>query len=223
MRVPSGWRAQISDDVPSLFRGFWGLPGIREPVAQEPEGPCYVPLAPRGCLSRECSPVFSEVLVVLGLCCDAWASLLLRCVGFGCAGSLLRCVGLPLVAVCGFWLCWVFVAMRGLPSRCGVRVSPSGASLGIFLDRGSNLCPLHWREDSNPGKSSLGIIDKGHAHNGEELPARGGRLPGLLSGSFLSWRPLHPAPLALPACTCPRGFLGPGSAEFPARAAPLSP
>ena len=192
-------------------------------MAQEPEGPCYVPLAPRGCLSRECSPVFSEVLVVLGLCCDAWASLLLRCVGFGCAGSLLRCVGFPLVAVCGFWLCWVFVAMRGPPSRCGVQVSPCGASLGIFLDRGSNLCPLHWREDSNPGKSSLGIIDKGHAHNGEELPARGGRAPRAAIWLLPELAPPAPRPPGLACLHLSRGFLGPGSAEFPARAAPLSP
>ena len=82
-----------------------------------------------------------------------------------------------------FWLCWVFVSVRGLSlvaasgghssSRC-VRLSLSrplllrstgsrragsaavahgpscSAACGIFPDRGSNLCPLHWQADSQP-------------------------------------------------------------------------
>ena len=80
-----------------------------------------------------------------------------------------------------FWLCWVFVSVRGLSlvaasrghssSRCaGLSLSrplllrstgsrragsvvvghgPScSAACGIFPDRGSNPCPLHWQADS---------------------------------------------------------------------------
>ena len=82
-----------------------------------------------------------------------------------------------------FWLCWVFVSVRGLSllaasgghssSRCtGLSLSlplllqstgstragsaivahgPSrSAACGIFPDQGSNPCPLHWQEDSQP-------------------------------------------------------------------------
>ena len=82
-----------------------------------------------------------------------------------------------------FWLCWVFVSVRGLSlvvasgghssSRCtGLSLSwplllqstgsrragsvvvahgPScSAACGIFPDRGSNPCPLHWQADSQP-------------------------------------------------------------------------
>ena len=80
-----------------------------------------------------------------------------------------------------FWLCWVFVSVRGLSlvaasgghssSRCaGLSLSrplplwstgsrrtgsvvvahgPSrSAACGIFPDRGTNPCPLHWQADS---------------------------------------------------------------------------
>ena len=82
-----------------------------------------------------------------------------------------------------FWLCWVFVSVRGLSlvaasgghssSRCaGLSLSrplplrstgsrragsvivahgPScSTACGIFLDQGSNPCPLHWQADSQP-------------------------------------------------------------------------
>ena len=82
-----------------------------------------------------------------------------------------------------FWLCWVFVSVRGLSlavasgghssSRCAglsllrplllwstgsrrtgsviVAHGPScSAACGIFPDRGSNPCPLHWQADSQP-------------------------------------------------------------------------
>ena len=77
-----------------------------------------------------------------------------------------------------FWLCWVFVSVRGLSlvvasgghssSRCaGLSLSwrtgsrragsvvvahgPScSAACGIFPDQGSNPCPLHWQADSQP-------------------------------------------------------------------------
>ena len=67
-----------------------------------------------------------------------------------------------------FWLCWIFIAVRGLSlvvasggysslrrtdSRyAGSVVVVHGlsrcAACGIFLDRGSDLCPLHWQVDS---------------------------------------------------------------------------
>ena len=73
-----------------------------------------------------------------------------------------------------FWLHWVFVAARGLSLSCGeLRLLTAVASLdaehgllgtwasvvvahglscsaacGIFLDEGSNPCPLHWQMDS---------------------------------------------------------------------------
>ena len=76
-----------------------------------------------------------------------------------------------------FWLCWVFVSVRGLSlvaasgghssSRCaglslrstGSRLAGSvivahgpscSAACGIFPDQGSNPCPLHWQADSQP-------------------------------------------------------------------------
>ena len=74
-----------------------------------------------------------------------------------------------------FWLCWVFVSVRGLSpvaasgglslsrplllrstgSRraCSVIVAhgPSrSVACGILPDQGSNPCPLHWQADSQP-------------------------------------------------------------------------
>ena len=77
-----------------------------------------------------------------------------------------------------FWLCWVFVSVRGLSlvvasgghssSRCaglsllwplllrstGSAVAAHGPSCsvacGIFPYQGSNPCPLHWQADSQP-------------------------------------------------------------------------
>ena len=76
------------------------------------------------------------------------------------------------------WVCWVFVAVRGLSlvaasgghssSRCaGLSLSrplllrgagsvvvahglSCSAACGIFPDQGSNPCPLHWQADSQP-------------------------------------------------------------------------
>ena len=63
------------------------------------------------------------VLVALSLCCctQAFSSC-------GEVGSTLRC---------GLWAS--VVVARGL--TCS-------AACGIFLDQGSNLCPLHWQADS---------------------------------------------------------------------------
>ena len=57
-----------------------------------------------------------------------------------------RCVGLS--------LSWPFL-LRTTGSRCVGSVvvahRPScSATCGIFPDRGSNLCPLHWQADSQP-------------------------------------------------------------------------
>ena len=77
-----------------------------------------------------------------------------------------------------FWLCWVFVSVRGLSlvAASGGRSSSQCASLslsrplllrstgsvvvahgpsrfaacGIFPDQGSNPCPPHWQADSQP-------------------------------------------------------------------------
>ena len=82
-----------------------------------------------------------------------------------------------------FWLCWIFVSVRGLSlvaasgghsssqctglsllrplllrstgsRRAGSVVVAHGPSCsvacGIFPDRGSNPCPLHWQADSQP-------------------------------------------------------------------------
>ena len=73
-----------------------------------------------------------------------------------------------------FWLCWVFVSVRGLPlaaasgghslswpllrstgsRRSGSVVVAHGpscsAACGILPDQGSNPCPLHWQADSQP-------------------------------------------------------------------------
>ena len=74
-----------------------------------------------------------------------------------------------------FWLCWVFVSVRGLSPvvasrghslswppllrstgsrRTGsiaVAHGPScSVACGIFPDQGSNPCPLHWQADSQP-------------------------------------------------------------------------
>ena len=94
-----------------------------------------------------------------------------------------------------FWLCWVFVSVRGLSpaaasgghssSRCAglsllwplllrstgsrragsviVAHGPScSAACGIFLDQGSNPCPLHWQADSQPlrhqGSPYIGLL-----------------------------------------------------------------
>ena len=67
------------------------------------------------------------------------------------------------------WLRWVFIAARGLFSSCRewgllllwsmdsrhaglivvAHVISCSVACGIFLDQGSNLCPLHWQVDSN--------------------------------------------------------------------------
>ena len=88
----------------------------------------------------------------------------LRCVGFSLQWLLLlrstgsRCKG---CSSCGTWASVVVV--RGLQS-IGSVVAAHGLSCstacGIFPDQGSNLCPLHWQEDSSPlrHQGSPGIV-----------------------------------------------------------------
>ena len=87
---------------------------------------------------------------------------------FGCVGSLLlrggpslvagsrgysslRCTGLSLS---GFSCCRAWALGAGF-SSCGLLASivvahglSCSVACGIFLDQGSNLCPLHWQVDS---------------------------------------------------------------------------
>ena len=64
-------------------------------------------------------------MAVLGLHCCVRAS---HCGGFSCCG--VRALGVSSVVVA-----------HGLSSS---------AACGIFLDQGSNPCPLHWQVDSQP-------------------------------------------------------------------------
>ena len=74
------------------------------------------------------------------LCSGARAS---HCSGFSCCGA--RALGTWASVVvarglssCGSW------ALEHRLSSCGTR----SAACGIFPDRGSNPCPLHWQADS---------------------------------------------------------------------------
>ena len=66
------------------------------------------------------------------------------------------------------WLCWAFIVVPGLSlvvqgflivvasllqstgCRCTGFQVVAPIVCGIFLDQGSNLCPLHWKADSYP-------------------------------------------------------------------------
>ena len=63
-------------------------------------------------------------LAALGLCCGAWAS---HCGGFSCCRAW----------ALGAWASVVVVQGLSCSMACG-----------IFLDQGSNPCPLHWHVDS---------------------------------------------------------------------------
>ena len=57
-----------------------------------------------------------------------------------------------------FWLCWAFVAAWAFLSLWQAQLQCAGFSVelscstarGILLDKGSNLCLLHWQVDSLP-------------------------------------------------------------------------
>ena len=70
--------------------------------------------------------------------CSAWAS---QCCGFPCCEAHVLGTCVSVVAALGLWsLGSVVVAHR-------LRYP---APYGIFLDRGLNLCPLHWQVNSLP-------------------------------------------------------------------------
>ena len=94
-------------------------------------------------------------MAALGLCCCAWAFLQLRpagatlhsgarashCGGFSCCRA--RALGTRASVVVAHRLqsAGSVVVAHGL--SCSV-------ACGIFLDQGSNPCPLHWQADSQP-------------------------------------------------------------------------
>ena len=95
-----------------------------------------------------------------GLCCCAQAFLQLRR-----AGATLRCCarashwvaslvsehGLQVHGLQSLWHVGSVVVAHGLQSLGSVVVAhrlSCSAACGIFLDQGSNLCPLHWQVDS---------------------------------------------------------------------------
>ena len=69
---------------------------------------------------------------------------------FGCAGSSLLRVDSP---SCSEWGLLFTMELRALLVVVSLAVEHGlccGAAHGIFLDQGSNLCSLHWQEDSSP-------------------------------------------------------------------------
>ena len=71
-----------------------------------------------------------------------------------CAQAFCSCSerGLLFIVVCG-----LLIAVASLFAEHGIQrggsvvvvlVLSCSAACGIFLDQGSNLCPLHWQEDS---------------------------------------------------------------------------
>ena len=72
---------------------------------------------------------------------------------FGCVGSSLLRTGFSLVVESGgFSLSWLLLLRSTGSRRSGSVVVAHGlsrsAACGIFLDQGSNPCPLHWQADS---------------------------------------------------------------------------
>ena len=82
------------------------------------------------------------ILVVLGLRCFAQAFTVVESRG----SSSFRC------SVFSLW--WLLLLQSTGSRRIGsvdvVHRFSCSAACGIFLDQGSNLCPLHWQVDSNP-------------------------------------------------------------------------
>ena len=70
------------------------------------------------------------------LCCSARAS---HCDGFSCCGARALGTRASVVVACGLSSC----GWRALERRLSC-----SAARGIFLDQGSNPCPLHWQADS---------------------------------------------------------------------------
>ena len=67
--------------------------------------------------------------------CSAWAS---HCGGFSCCGAWALRTWASVVAACRLYSAGSVVMAHGLSWS---------AACGIFLDQGSNPCPLHWQAD----------------------------------------------------------------------------
>ena len=108
---------------------------------------------------------------LIGICCYFYF-IICNFIIFGCTGSLLLCMDFSPVAASnsslkctGFSLRWFLLLSTG-PwctgfSRCSTKapvvvaqrlkkVGSVVVACGIFLDQGSDPCPLHWQADSYP-------------------------------------------------------------------------
>ena len=106
---------------------------------------------PHPFLSLSLLKTFYLFLAALGLCCCAWAfstcgewgplsrfnALASHCGGFSCCRAQAR--GLAGFSSCSMWAQYLWHTGLVAPVACG-----------IFLDQGSNPCPLHWQVDSYP-------------------------------------------------------------------------
>ena len=94
-------------------------------------------------------------LVVLGLCCCEWTFSGFREQGLlsNCSAQAPHCGGFSHFGV------WAFDCAGSVAVGHGLSCS---ATCGIFLDEGSNTCPLPWQGDSYltvpPGKSQKILI-----------------------------------------------------------------
>ena len=105
---------------------------------------------------------FSNTFITICHCSPAYffkrinLFLLLAVLGLCCVGSSLVAVPAQASRCHGFSCCraWVLGLSGSVVVAHGLRCSMAA---GIFLDRGLNLCPLHWQADSlapgPPGKS----------------------------------------------------------------------
>ena len=75
-------------------------------------------------------------MAMLGLRCCARAS---HCGGFSCCGAQALGTWASVAVARRLWSSGSVVVVHGL--SCS-------AACGIFLDQGSNQCPLHWQADS---------------------------------------------------------------------------
>ena len=106
---------------------------------------------PHPFLSLSLLKTFYLFLAALGLCCCVWAfstcgewgplcrvnALASHCGGFSCCRA--QAWGLASFSSCSTWAQYLWHTGLVAPVACG-----------IFLDQGSNPCPLHWQADSYP-------------------------------------------------------------------------
>ena len=154
-----------------LHSWLWPIPQFVPPASSP------TPLSPSGLRKgavdfwmKGCISVWGSLrLTFFFMYLFVWAALGLHC----CAWAFFSCIRAPLLSSCdvqasycsGFSSCrarapgsqasvvaahWCDIVARPLehrPSSCGTGLSCSEAC-GIFLDQGSNPCPLHWQADS---------------------------------------------------------------------------